>query len=209
MLLATVASARNIDEFKTPDDLAEIATDIVLGVVESRSVTESAEDSWLERTFVFGVRVEEVSKGALQRGQVVDVVASNRRWLGVESAPDLDTGHAPLPLVGELARFHLVAADEDGVFEIVTPNGVELGDRADHSDPTRAGDPAPASTTIPDDTTTDAAKTAKDPFGWDVILVLLAVPVLIGSFRQQGGARWGLMGAATVMLLTALVVAIL
>ena len=42
-----------------------------------------------------------------------------------------------------------------------------------------------------------------------LILVLLAIPLLVGSFRQSGTPRWVLMSIATIMLVSALVVALL
>lgn len=97
----------------------------------------------------------------------------------------------------ELARFFLTA--ESNAFEILLPNGVELGGGADPLDPERRGDP-PATATVPPDASESAAPIQKDPFGWDVILLLLAAPILIGSFRQTGKARWILLGVAILLM---------
>lgn len=191
----------------SPAELEATSTDIVLGVVESRSMQEDRDDSWLERTFDYDVRVEETFKGDLERGATVVVRAGTRRWIGPDPMPPSGTGHQPLPLVGELAQFHLVPADDgSGRYLVVAPNGVELGSGARLDDPTRMGDPPPVE--APEDSAEVAAKN-KDPFGWDVVLFLLAVPILVGSLRQSGSARWILLAISTTMLLGAAAVVLL
>ena len=191
---------------KSPEQLADIADEIVLGVVETRSVVETADGPWLERRFTYRVRVEEPSeKGGLARGDVIDVSAANRQWTGSEPMPSSGTGHSPLPVVGELARFHLVRVSGEDAFMVVVPNGVELSMDADLADPTRAGDPAPPDIVDPE---ADAPST-QDPFGWDIILLLLAIPLVVGSLRQQGRPRWILLSIASVMLGGAILIVLL
>ena len=179
---------------RTPEQLEATATDIVLGVVESRTIDESSDGQFRRRAFRFQVRVEEVLKGELERGDVIPVGAWTQTWIGVGDPPAGSNGHRPLPLEGELARFFVVAEDDD--YAVILPNGVELGGGADPSDPVRWGDPP--RTVIPE--TPEPTAPTKDPFGWDVVLLLLAAPILIGSFRQQGKARWILLGVAILLM---------
>lgn len=211
VLLAVIAAvltttARADIATKSPQELTEIADEIVLGVVESRSMAESTNGSWLERDFTYQVRVEDGSeKGDLERGDVIQVRAANRRWTGSDPMPPSGTGHSPLPIVGELARFHLVRIAGEDAFMVVLPNGVELSMEADLDDPTRGGDPAPPEIVDPEPT----EPTAKDPFGWDVILLLLAIPLVVGSLRQRGRPRWILLSIAFVMLLGAIAIVVI
>ena len=113
--------------------------------------------------------------------------------------------HGPLPLEGELARFFLRSRTDDAgatAYDVLLPNGVELGGGTDATDPVRWGDP-PRPTPDPPATTTPPTK---DPFGWDVVLLLLAAPILIGSFRQRGKARWILLGIAMLLMSGAVIV---
>jgi hypothetical protein len=181
---------------RTPEQLEALATDIVLGVVESRAIGESDEGGHRERRFAFEVRVEETLKGDLARGDVIPVTGWTRRWVGPGEQPAGSNGHRPLPLEGELARFFLTAEDEG--YAIVLPNGVELGGGADPSDPVRWGDPPRV--VEPDPVAESSPPATKDPFGWDVVLLLLAAPILIGSFRQHGKARWILLGIAILLM---------
>jgi hypothetical protein len=187
----------------TPEQLESSATDIVLGVVESRAIDESDGGGYRERRFTFQVRVEETLKGELERGAVIPVTAWTRLWVGPGEQPPGSNGHAPLPLDGELARFFLVA-ESDG-FAVILPNGVELGGGADPSDPVRWGDPPQ----VVEADTTETTPPTKDPFGWDVMLLLLAAPILIGSFRQRGKARWILLGISTLLMSGAALIVLL
>ena len=190
---------------KSPQELAEIADEIVLGVVESRSMEQTTNEEWLERKFTYQVRVEEDSeKGGLEQGDVIQVKAANRRWIGPDPMPPSGTGHFPLPIVGELARFHLVDISGDDAYMVVIPNGVELSRDADATDPRRIGDlpPEPA---LPEEETS-AEKVDPDPFGWDVLLVLLAIPLVVGGLRQKGRPRLVLLLVASVMLAGAITI---
>ena len=190
---------------KSPQELAEIADEIVLGVVESRSMEQTTNEEWLERKFTYQVRVEEDSeKGGLKQGDVIQVKAENRRWIGPDPMPPSETGHFPLPIVGELARFHVVETSGDNAYMVVIPNGVELSRDADATDPRWIGDlpPEPA---VPEEET-PAAEANQDPFGWDVLLVLLAIPLVVGGLRQKGRPRLVLLVVASVMLAGAITI---
>ena len=207
MMAATLTTAAWGVEIapKSPQELAEIADEIVLGVVESRSMEQTTNEEWLERKFTYQVRVEEDSeKGGLQQGDVIQVKAANRRWIGPDPMPPSGTGHFPLPMVGELARFHLVDISGDDAYMVVIPNGVELSRDADATDPRRIGDlpPEPA---LPEEET-PAEEADGDPFGWDVLLVLLAIPLVVGGLRQKGRPRLVLLLVASVMLAGAITI---
>ena len=207
MMAATLTTAAWGVEIapKSPQELAEIADEIVLGVVESRSMEQTTNEEWLERKFTYQVRVEEDSeKGGLEQGDVIQVKAANRRWIGPDPMPPSGTGHFPLPIVGELARFHLVDISGDDAYMVVIPNGVELSRDADATDPRRIGDlpPEPA---LPEEET-PAEEADGDPFGWDVLLVLLAIPLVVGGLRQKGRPRLVLLLVASVMLAGAITI---
>ena len=111
LILAMLVAAFAVAEVpqRTPEQLEAMATDIVLGVVESRVIEESKDEQFLRRGFTFQVRVEETLKGELARGATIPVTAWTSTWIGEGRPPAGATGHRPLPLKGELARFFLVA----------------------------------------------------------------------------------------------------
>ena len=209
-LLAARATeaGRPDDAPRTPQELMETSTDVVLArVLPEVRMVESSDGEWSRRDFTFPLFVEDVEKGDAKRGDRIEVTAWHRAWTGLGDPPPSSVGHRPLPLAGEVARFHLRRTDE-GVIEVVLPNGVELATSVDPLDPVRYGDPPrvdPDETGSPGDI---VAKTPADPFGWDVILILLALPVLIGSMKQPGKARWILLGVSLVMFLGAGLIAI-
>ncbi len=182
------------------------ADHIVLAVPISTSVEERRDENYIYRQMTFEIRVEEAEKGTPVRGDVITVTAWKNEWVGAGTPLTNASGHRPLPIEDGLARFHLQDPDENGHYAILLPNGVEPGSTAS---PSEVGKTAVADA----DTTTDdadgEAPSTKDPFGWDVILVLLAIPLLVGSFRQSGTPRWVLMSIATIMLVSALVAALL
>ena len=184
---------------RSADELQEGATDIVLATVLGRTVVETTNGDWIDRQFSFTVQVEDVLKGSHVRGdRMENISAWNRSWTGSGLPPPSGTGHRPLPLEGEVAKFHLKTV-EDGSMPIMLPNGVELSSRADPSDPVRAGKAAVILNT--NDGVEDAIEAdRKDPFGWDVMLVLLAIPLMVGAMKQPGTARWILLGFSFLML---------
>jgi len=189
----------------TPQQLLEMSTDVVLArVLPDVEIETSSDGGWSRRDFTFPLLVEDVEKGDAKRGDRIDVTAWHRAWVGLGDPPPSSTGHRPLPLAGEVARFHL-RRTEEGVLEVVLPNGVELATSADPLDPVRYGD-APPVTADEDGDPEDA--TPADPFGWEIILILLALPILVGSLKQPGKARWTLLGVSLVMFVAAALIAI-
>ena len=181
------------------EDLQEGATNIVLATVIERTVVEIPTGDWIDRQFSFTLQVEDVLKGSHARGDRIENVAAwNRSWTGSHAPPPSGMGHRPLPLEGEVAKFHLETA-EDGSMQIMLPNGVELSSRADPSDPVRAGE-APVILNANDGVEDAIEADRKDPFGWDVMLVLLAIPLMVGAMKQPGTARWMLLGFSFLML---------
>ena len=174
------------------DDLQEGATDIVLATVLGRTMVETTNGDWTDRHFSFTIEVEDVLKGSHIRGDRMENISAWNR---------------PLPLEGEVAKFHLEPA-EDGSMQIMLPNGVELSSRADPSDPVRAGEAAVILNS--NDGVEDAIEAdRKDPFGWDVMLVLLAIPIMVGAMKQPGTARWMLLGFSFLMLGAAVIIVLL
>ena len=188
------------------EERKEKADHIVIGVPFESVVEERRDENYIYRTMTFKVRVEEPEKGGLVRGDLVEIQVWKSEWIGEGRAFSNATGHRPLPVEGELTRFHLAEPNEKGRYPVLIPNGVERGDRTVDPPPSKGDDTDIVSDSEPDG---DPKETiSKDPFGWDVILVLLAVPVLIGSFRQSGTSRWVPMSVATVMLVAALLTAL-
>ena len=183
------------------------ATDVVIArVIDRRVDRDDADPDWDRRTFTYTLMIEAVEQGAFERNQEIQVGAFRTTWTGAEDAkPAFDPGCEPLPLEGERARFSLVRND-DGV-SILNPNGVELADGADPTDPVRIGDPPRPQPEPEVDETAEPEK--KDPFGWDIILVLLGLPFLIGAIKQKEPSRWGLLVVACLLFLSAALVAIL
>ena len=141
-LVATAAIAQ--DASLPPEILQQQAVEIILGQVESRTVVERAEDRNLNREITYDVRVEETQKGTLERGAVIKARATTITFMGEGTPPPGPSGHHPLPLVGELARFFLTPSEE-GDYLILFPNGVELNQEVSISDPVRRGaDAVPA-----------------------------------------------------------------
>ena len=183
------------------------STDIVVGTVTARTITpDTSKPDWDNRAFLFTIEVEAVEKGDLARGQEIKASAWTSRWVGDGVPPPYGSGNRPLPLEGERARFFLNGSTS-GAMAILLPNGVELVEGANSANPVRFGDPAPPEPVVSEESeTTDPP--SRDPFGWDIILLLLGLPLLIGAFRQQGGARWGLFVAACVLFAFAAIIAI-
>lgn len=204
-VVGSADAARRDVPLLTPQQLLEMSTDVVLArVLPEVEIKTSSEGGWSRRDFTYSLLVEDVEKGEAKRGDRIDVTAWHRAWVGLGDPPPSSAGHRPLPLAGEIARFHLRRTDE-GVLEVVLPNGVELATSADPLDPVRYGDPPrvdAAEDDIPEDTT------PTDPFGWDVILILLALPLLVGALKQPGKARWTLLGISLMMFVGAALIAI-
>ena len=204
-VVGSANAARRDVPLLTPQQLLGNSTDVVLArVLPELEIKTSSEGGWSRRDFTFSLLVEDVEKGEAKRGDRIDVTAWHRAWVGLGDPPPSSAGHRPLPLAGEIARFHLRRTDE-GVLEVVLPNGVELATSADPLDPVRYGDPPrvdAAEDDIPEDTT------PTDPFGWDVILILLALPLLVGALKQPGKARWTLLGISLMMFVGAALIAI-
>ena len=204
-VVGSANAARRDVPLLTPQQLLGNSTDVVLArVLPELEIKTSSEGGWSRRDFTFSLLVEDVEKGEAKRGDRIDVTAWHRAWVGLGDPPPSSAGHRPLPLAGEIARFHLRRTDE-GVLEIVLPNGIELATSADPLDPVRYGDPPrvdAAEDDIPEDTT------PTDPFGWDVILILLALPLLVGALKQPGKARWTLLGISLMMFVGAALIAI-
>ena len=186
----------------SPEQLQKNASTIVVGVVSKRAIALDATDpDWDRRSFHYEIKVEAIEKGDLQVGDTISANASSRRWVGTGTPPPSGAGHWPLPLEGERARFFL-HTDSDGTLAILLPNGVELSTQADRSNPVRFGDPPPPSL----EPAVEKAPPASDPFGWDVMLILLALPLFVGGFRQDGKAKWALVGIACLMCASAVVI---
>ena len=205
-VVGSADAARRDVPLRTPPQLLEMSTDVVLArVLPDVEIKESREDGWARRDFTFPLLVEDVEKGDATRGDRIAVTAWHHVWVGLGDPPPSSAGHRPLPLAGEVARFHLRRNDE-GALEVVLPNGVELATSADPLDPVRFGDPPQVESN--DDATSEAATTPADPFGWDIILILLALPIFVGSLKQADKARWILLGVSLVMFLGAALIAI-
>ena len=204
-VVGSADAARRDVPLLTPQQLLEMSTDVVLArVLPEVEIKTSSEGGWSRRDFTYSLLVEDVEKGEAKRGDRIDMTAWHRAWVGLGDPPPSSAGHRPLPLAGEIARFHLRRTDK-GVLEVVLPNGVELATSADPLDPVRYGDPPrvdAAEDDIPEDTT------PTDPFGWDVILILLALPLLVGALKQPGKARWTLLGISLMMFVGAALIAI-
>lgn len=205
-VVGSADAARREVPRRTPQQLLEMSTDVVLArVLPEVEIKTSSEGGWSRRDFTFSLLVEDVEKGDAKRGDRIEATAWHRRWTWPIDPPASSVGHRPLPLAGEVARFHL-RRTEEGVLEVVLPNGVELATSADPLDPVRFGDaPAVTADELGDP---EAATTPADPFGWDIILILLALPILVGSLKQPGKARWILLGASLAMFLGAALIAI-
>ncbi|MCH2160377.1 MAG: hypothetical protein MK085_00740 [Phycisphaerales bacterium] len=200
-----VAAGQNDAPVDTP--ALSKATDVVIARVRSRTVHRDESDpNWDRRTFTYTLEVEAVEKGGFQRNQEIEAAASRTAWLGaVDSVPEFDPGCDPLPLEGERARFFLVKND-DGRITVAAPGGVELAESADPTDPVRIGDP-PREEPEPAEAE-PAEEKSKDPFGWDIILVLLGLPFLIGAIKQKESSRWVLLAVACLLFLSAAIIAI-
>ena len=200
-----MATGQAVDSTDTPA-LSE-ATDVVIARVLDRTMDrDESQPDWDRRTFTYVLEVEAVDKGEFKRNQEIQVGTFRTSWRGaVDSVPEFDPGCDPLPLEGERARFFLVRG-EGGDITILSPNGVELAESADPTDPVRIGDP-PREKPEPEVADTAESK-KKDPFGRDIILVLLGLPFLIGAIKQKESSRWGLLVVACLLFLSAAIVAI-
>lgn len=188
-----------------PEVRRQQAVDIILGQVESRTVVERAEGEHLHRDITYDVRVEETEKGTLERGTIIKARATTITYMGQGTPPPGSSGHHPLPLVGELAKFFLVPDEQDDHL-IISPNGVELNQEVSISDQVRRGADAIPVPVADIETLEPEGPSSKDPFGWDVILILLGLPILVGGLRQTGSARLGLLGIAMIFFVSAIAI---
>ena len=193
----------------SPEQLQSQSSDIVVGVVTSRQITRDETDKdWDKRSFVYEIEVEAVEKGDHARGDSLVASAWTKRWTGSGIPPPSGMGHEPLPLEGERARFFLKAkAGEGETMAILLPNGVELAAEADPDNPVRIGEPAPPEPALEIEEEPEPKPTG-DPFGWDIMLVILGIPLVIGGIRQQSKSRWGLLVAACIMFSAAAIIAV-
>ena len=139
-VVGSADAARREVPRRTPQQLLEMSTDVVLArVLPEVEIETSSDGGWSRRDFTFSLLVEDVEKGDAKRGDRIEATAWHRRWTWPIDPPASSVGHRPLPLAGEVARFHLRRTDE-GVLEVVLPNGVELATSADPLDPVPFGD---------------------------------------------------------------------
>ena len=187
------------------DKLFDKADCVVVGKVlgiDNRSDSTSSE---LEiRTFTYQILIEAVEKGNLKRGDTIQLKA----WVGnsleeKSSKPLWSDGYSLLPLAGERGRFFL-SISKNTEYEILFPDGVELDPAADKADPRRIGD-QPIEVTQ-EEIANEPRPTSKDPFGWDVILILLGIPFIVGAVRQKSRSRWGLLVVGALMFLGAAII---
>ena len=187
------------------EELFDQAAFVVVGKVLNIDITYNDEDPELDvRRFRYQLRIEAVEKGDLNRGETIqlDAWAGNSLKEGNNTSP-WSAGYSPLPLVGERGRFFL-STEEANTYEIVFPNGVELDPAADKNDPRRIGDELPE---VPKEIAEETIRpTSKDPFGWDVILILLGIPFVVGAIRQKSRSRWGLLVVGALMFLGAVMI---
>ena len=187
------------------EELFDQAAFVVVGKVLNVDVTYDDQDPELDvRRFRYQLLIEAVEKGNLNRGETIEIYA----WAGNSIENENTTtpwsaGHFPLPLAGERGRFFL-SNQENGAYKILFPNGVELDPAADKSDPRRIGDEP---SKVPEEIVEETIRpTSKDPFGWDVILILLGIPFIVGAIRQKSRSRWGLLVVGALMFLGAVMI---
>ena len=72
--MAAPAMARTEIAPRSAAELQEGASDIVLATVINRSVTETSDGDWLDRRFSFTFQIEDVLKGSLVRGDLIENV---------------------------------------------------------------------------------------------------------------------------------------
>ena len=183
---------------------SEETTDIIVGRVISRTFTpDSSDPDWDKRTFTYEIEVEATEKGDFARGDTFETSGLYQSWIGEGVTTTEFLGHELLPLEGERARFFLIR-QADGTVTLVRPTGVELASDADPTDPVRIGDPPRP---VPEEPVEETEEKAPiDPFGWDIILILLGLPFLIGAIKQKQSSRWGLLVVACVMFIAAAII---
>ena len=205
-LLLVIFLCCSMAEGSFQSETAEATTDIIVGRVISRTFTpDSSDPNWDKRTFTYEIEVEATEKGDFARGDTFETTGLYQSWIGEGVTTTEFHGHELLPLEGERARFFLIR-EADGSVSLVRPNGVELATDADPTDPVRIGDPPRPVLEEPVEATEEKAPI--DPFGWDIILVLLGLPFLIGAIKQKQSSRWGLLVVACVMFIAAAIITI-
>ena len=190
---------------KVDENLFDQAANVVVGKIVAVEINRDDQDpDWDLRDFQYDLLVEAVEKGNLNRGETIQLKAWAKNWIGENSdTASWSEGHSPLPLPGERGRFFLSTLNTDA-YEIVLPNGVELDPSADKTDPRRVGDTVPeVKVEVAEE---EVRPTSKDPFGWDVILILLGIPFIVGAIRQKSRSRWGLLVVGALMFLAAVII---
>ena len=209
LLIFWVCTAGYISAHSMPiaayDERTEKAAHVVVGKIIDVAIARDEQDpDWDLRTFRYQLLIEADEKGDLKRGDTIQLKAWASNWIGKDNEKEpWSLGNSPLPLAGERGRFFL-STPIDQIYDVVLPNGVELDPSADATDPRRVGNEAV-------DIEEDVPKkidtpTSKDPFGWDVILILLGIPFIVGAIRQKTRSRWGLLVTGALMFIGAAII---
>jgi len=113
-----------------PSQLRQLASDVVVGVVESVKTSTENKNHFRYTHFVYTVRVERVDKGDVELiGEAINAAAWRRAWIGRGGPPAAAYGHRGLPDVGDRVLMHLERREsetDDRPLRIVGPNGARL-----------------------------------------------------------------------------------
>jgi hypothetical protein len=114
--------------------LQKDATHIVVGTVQTISVSRGKEGDYELMRYVAKITIRAVEKGkGIEPGQVIEVLYLSKAWLGNGTPPPGDLGHRPMPKTQDFVRVYLTNAGyngagqtTDGGFDVYFKNGFQI-----------------------------------------------------------------------------------
>jgi hypothetical protein len=108
---------------KSPDQLEKLASHIFSGkVVKIYSTVDRSSPKWEFTYSVAEIQVENTEKGE-HEGRLVYVRFWHKRFMGAGPPEPSHYGHRGVPKVGSHARVYVMTEEEDGGYDVLSPNG--------------------------------------------------------------------------------------
>ena len=108
---------------RTPAQLEELASHIFSGkVVKIYSTVDRSSPNWEFTYSVAEIQVADIEKGE-HEGRLAYVRFWHKRFMGDGPPEPSHYGHRGVPKVGSHARVYVMTDEEDGGYDVLSPNG--------------------------------------------------------------------------------------